>query len=97
MYIGLQAIYVIFVQFKKQGIVANLCRNPQSTNSTKICLVAAMLFHADITEKQSKQSFLANCCMNMPKNYTFMLYLSFILISNFPHNIELFFTPSAQK
>jgi hypothetical protein len=54
MYIGLQVRYIIFVQFKKKGTFSNLCKNPQSTNSTKICPVAAMLFHADITEKQSE-------------------------------------------
>jgi len=65
MYTGLQVKYVIFVQFKKKGIVSNLCKNPQSTDSTKVCPMAAMLFHADITEKQSEQSFLANCCMKV--------------------------------
>jgi len=60
--------------------------------------VAAMLFHADLTEKQSEQSFLVNCCMNMPKKYIFLPAVSFILISNFPYNSEdLFFTPLAQK
>ena len=58
--------------------------------------MAAILFHADITEKQSEQLFHANCCMNMPKKYIFLPAVSFIQISNFPYNLEeLFFTPSA--
>jgi hypothetical protein len=41
------SLRVISVQLKKR-IVSNFCKNPQ-TNSTKICPVAAMLFHADKT------------------------------------------------
>jgi len=80
MYKGLQVKYVIFVHFKKPVVLSNLYKNPQSTNSTKICPMATMLFHADITAKKTKQSFLANCCKNMAKKYIFLPAVSFILI-----------------
>ena len=53
--------------------------------------MAAMLFHADVTEKQSSQSFLANCCMTVPEKHIFLPAVSFILISNFLYNLEELF------
>lgn len=46
MYIGLQAKYVISVQFKKK-------KKDKFQIFVEICPVAVMLFHANITEQHS--------------------------------------------
>jgi len=94
-YKGFQVKYVIFVHFKNKGYFQIYVKIPNQQILQK-CAMAAMLFHAD--NRKTKQLFLANCYMNMPKKYIFLPAVSFIPISNFLYNLEeLFFTPSAQK